>query len=240
MTENEAIEELKQNIEMPFGSDVSDNASRLAITALEEIQMYHKIGSLEEIEEILQIISAGQDDVDERGISTGLLHTLLEYAKYAKIGMVQECQEAVERQRAKKPNIWGDGVGDDGETICDMYDCPNCGKSYEIDYEEYKYCPNCGQAIDWSDLSAKLAVENVGGWTACEDRLPEDGIDVLVWYEYFRYGAYNRAFQTTGISFTHNGKWSGFVNGASGWEKLRILAWQPLPTPYKSKECKKQ
>lgn len=151
MTENEAIEELKQNIEMPFGSDVSDNASRLAITALEEIQMYHKIGSLEEIEEILQIISAGQDYVDERGISTGLLHTLLEYAKYAKIGTVQECREARDRIQTKKPNIWGDGYDNEGNLIYDMYDCPNCGKSYEIDYEEYKHCPNCGKAIDWSE-----------------------------------------------------------------------------------------
>lgn len=34
-----------------------------------------------------------------------------------------------------------------------MYDCPNCEKSYEMDYEKYDYCPNCGQAIDWSDWS---------------------------------------------------------------------------------------
>ena len=71
------------------------------------------------------------------------------------------------------------------------------------------------------------------GWIACEDRLPEDGVDVLVWYEYFRYGEYNRLFQTTGISFTYNGEWSGFVNGSSGWNQLSILAWQPLPEPYK-------
>lgn len=153
MTENEAIEVLKEKyMTLSMSMDIAgckknNQAVSKAISALEEIQMYHKIGSLEEIEEILQIISEGQDDVDESGISTGLLHTLLEYAKYAKIGTVQECREAVGKQRAKKPNIWGDGVGDDGEIIYDMYDCPNCGKSYEIDYEEYKHCPNCGQAM---------------------------------------------------------------------------------------------
>lgn len=26
--------------------------------------------------------------------------------------------------------------------------CPNCGKDYEIEYDNYDYCPNCGQAID--------------------------------------------------------------------------------------------
>lgn len=36
-----------------------------------------------------------------------------------------------------------------------------------------------------------------------------------------------------GISYTWNGKWSGFVNGSSGWQQLRIIAWQPLPPAYK-------
>lgn len=72
----------------------------------------------------------------------------------------------------------------------------------------------------------------IGGWIPCSERLPGDGVDVLVWYEYFRYGEYNRLFQTTGISFTYNGKWSGFVNGQSGWSQLRIIAWQPLPEAY--------
>lgn len=48
MTENEAIRELKQNIEMPFGSDISNEASKLAIKALEEIQQYRAIGTVEE------------------------------------------------------------------------------------------------------------------------------------------------------------------------------------------------
>ena len=70
-------------------------------------------------------------------------------------------------------------------------------------------------------------------WIPCSERLPQDGIDVIVWFEYFRFGEYNRLFQTTGISCTYNGEWSGFVNGASGWKELNIIAWQPLPKPYK-------
>lgn len=57
---------------------------------------------------------------------------------------------ALEKQIPKKPNIWGDGYDNKGNLIYDMYDCPNCSKSYEIDYEKYDYCPICGQALDWS------------------------------------------------------------------------------------------
>ena len=53
--------------------------------------------------------------------------------------------------RAEKPEICGDGYDDSGNLIYDEWKCPRCGKSYEIDYDDYDYCPNCGQKIDWSD-----------------------------------------------------------------------------------------
>ena len=59
-------------------------------------------------------------------------------------------KELVEKATPKKPNLWGDGYAD-GELVYDMYDCPNCGKSYEIEYEKYDYCPHCGQALDWGE-----------------------------------------------------------------------------------------
>ena len=118
---------------------------------LDMLAEYKKIGTVEEVKEILQLISEGQEDVDESGISTGLLHTLLEYGQYKKIGTVKECQGAVEKQKAKKVGVWGDGVGDDGEILYDMYTCPNCEKDYENDYHDYEYCPECGQRMDRSE-----------------------------------------------------------------------------------------
>lgn len=109
MTENEAIEEFKRNIEMPFGSDISNEASEIVLQALDEIKQYRAIGT------------------------------------------VTECREAMEKQKEKIPDVWGDGYAD-GEMVYDMYSCPNCGESYEIDCHRYAYCPKCGQKIDRSVL----------------------------------------------------------------------------------------
>lgn len=88
----------------------------------------------------------------------------------AKCDIVQDIDElnsaydvvikALKKQIATKPELWGDGVGADREIIYDMYDCPNCGKSYELDYEEYDYCYHCGQKLDWSDIDDGTAKEN--------------------------------------------------------------------------------
>ena len=48
MTESEAIKEFQQNIDLPFGSNISKEATKLAIQALEKIQQYREIGTLEE------------------------------------------------------------------------------------------------------------------------------------------------------------------------------------------------
>lgn len=71
------------------------------------------------------------------------------------------------------------------------------------------------------------------GWIPCNTEMPEDGEDVLVTFEYFRYGEHNRTVRSIGISYTHEGEWSGFINGSSGWKDSNILAWQPLPTAYR-------
>ena len=70
------------------------------------------------------------------------------------------------------------------------------------------------------------------GWIPTDERLPEEGEKVLVWYEYFRYGEYNRMYETYGISWQYDGHWSGDVSGT----KAKCIAWKPLPEPYEPKE----
>lgn len=89
--------------------------------------------------------------------------TLNEIQQYRAIGTVEECREAKERQRARKPVKYGDtrqGLDNDGNSISwqeDCFECPNCESflGYVSDCKDEQYrddcCRNCGQAIDWSE-----------------------------------------------------------------------------------------
>lgn len=63
-------------------------------------------------------------------------------------------------------------------------------------------------------------------WISVKDRLPQNEKAVLCRYEYFRYGDYNRMFQTFGIGFFMDGRWGGEVSIGA---KCRVLYWMPLP-----------
>ena len=65
-------------------------------------------------------------------------------------------------------------------------------------------------------------------WIPVSERLPEDGDVVLCWYEYFRFGEYNRMYRTYGIGYYINGMWGGDV---SSGRNTKVLAWMPLPAP---------
>lgn len=71
-------------------------------------------------------------------------------------------------------------------------------------------------------------------WVLADEKLPPDGQDVLCWYEYFRFGAFNRMYQTFGIGYQFNGNWGGEV--VQG-QKAKVLAWMPLPKPPKMEGC---
>lgn len=78
--------------------------------------------------------------------------------EYIAIGTVEECREARERQRGKKPSqgepyTWISSVRIKGRyrdvrKTSYHHVCSNCGENIAMDMSCCKYC---GQAIDWSD-----------------------------------------------------------------------------------------
>lgn len=74
-------------------------------------------------------------------------------------------------------------------------------------------------------------------WISVSEALPEDYTDVLVWFEYYRYGDYNCMYQTYGIG-NYSAKYDSWtVNHETGWHKLRVVAWRPFPEPYQEDEA---
>ena len=82
-----------------------------------------------------------------------------EIQQYREIGTVEECREAVEKQKPKapkdslkiKPVIDENGAYVDADTTIYLL-CPNCGEMVGIDENVDKFCHECGQAIQWDNL----------------------------------------------------------------------------------------
>ncbi len=136
MTENEAIVFIK----------IANEFSKKAIHNLEQIE--DKAERIGKIGEYYANLENCYKEIESCEIAVKALE---EIQQYRAISTVEECRAAIEKQKTQPPNIWGDGCDKEGNIIYDMYDCPGCGQSYEID-DKYKHCPECGQAINWNDL----------------------------------------------------------------------------------------
>lgn len=89
------------------------------------------------------------------------IEALKEVQQYRKIGTVEECREAVEKQKAKKCII--DSCPDHTH-----YKCPSCGKIHLSRYKHgfpslgriTRFCDHCGQAIDENLEETEDAISN--------------------------------------------------------------------------------
>lgn len=133
MTENEAINKLKQHFEYlkhtwkPHPDYETMDAIGYAISALETIK---KLSDRKMTSEVLENYMQFEDECVKKGFT------------------FKRVIEAREKQIAKKPTYEGDGYAPDGTLIYDTWICPCCDKRYEVDYDDYDYCPNCGQKLD--------------------------------------------------------------------------------------------
>ena len=73
------------------------------------------------------------------------ISALEELQKYREIGTVEECREAVEKQKPMKP--------EETDYNYNYYKCPVCGVCIfsEDDIDNHRYCLNCGQKIEWEE-----------------------------------------------------------------------------------------
>ena len=117
-----------------------DYAIAEAIKALKEIQNYRKLGTLEELARAKRYI-----DLSKRHGTIGEM--IDECAEYEEIGTVEECREAMEKQKPKK-------CIEDSCPDHTHYKCPSCGKIQKTKYDNSTFgcilnnCSNCGQALE--------------------------------------------------------------------------------------------
>lgn len=92
----------------------------------------------------------GNCHTDCKYVAVVAIKALKEVQQYRKIGTVEKCREAVEKQKPEKPEIYTDTI----QTISssfngDVYLCSRCGQFIgNIDDELPRYCNCCGQRID--------------------------------------------------------------------------------------------
>lgn len=131
--ETEAIECLKSN-KPTSGYLMLQESIDMAIKALEEVQQYRAIGTVEEPETASKYLRL----VKKHGTVGKAIEAC---AEYEGIGTVEECREAMEKQRRKiVKNQYGTNY------VLKAGYCPICGCGVTARWD---YCQCCGQKLNW-------------------------------------------------------------------------------------------
>lgn len=74
------------------------------------------------------------------------------------------------------------------------------------------------------------------GWIPCDERMPEmDGM-ALIWFEYDEPKTQRRVGEIK-TSFVYKGTWwTGFIGNPDNYPNFKIVAWMPMPDPYREEE----
>ena len=131
--ETEAIECLKSN-KPTSGYLMLQESIDMANKALEEVQQYRAIGTVEELETASKYLRL----VKKHGTVGKAIEAC---AEYEGIGTVEECREAMEKQRRKiVKNQYGTNY------VLKAGYCPVCGCGVTARWD---YCQCCGQKLNW-------------------------------------------------------------------------------------------
>lgn len=129
-----------------------------AIVSLKELKQYRKIGAVQKLEQISRDFKRQIEHSEKLSEVLDSNKNLLKKRenilnKYYEIGTVEECREARERQRGKKPEFELNLSDYTSRFVCE------CGKRVIVkhdsgvmdNHDAPNYCSNCGQRFDWSE-----------------------------------------------------------------------------------------
>ena len=105
--------------------------------AIERIEALRKLGKL-------------SDTVDTIVAIEIAIEALKEIQQYREIGTMEECREAVEKQKSEAVKNKKLLIGFPRRPYCIQGDCPKCGCK-EIKATDTDYCYECGQHLKWDN-----------------------------------------------------------------------------------------
>lgn len=171
MTENEAIKEIKRwtEILLRAGSRCTTEtaeAQDMAIKALEDMQQYRALGTVEKLTANMEELKRWHTDKIAPNVKNPFAYTSTlcccncdhkdeyieeleaEVEDYQQIGTPEELRVLKDKQVAKKVSLRRvrkvDGF--------DMGKCPTCGEDVSRDCDGTDiFCPDCGQKLNWED-----------------------------------------------------------------------------------------
>lgn len=100
---------------------------------------------------------------------------------------------------------------------CKIYKLINPNKEYVAEFNAYKKC---------IEIVKEVAEKYNGGWIACSERLPDVEADVLL----------SLRSLDVNTGFMSNTEGYFYVDGEGYVEFENVLAWQPLPEPFKERD----
>ena len=130
------------------------------MTENEELKIaIHCLGVQAEQEVCVECPVYNEGGIVCKEIARTAISALKEIQQYREIGTLEECREAVEKQKPKKPKdelkinpvIDENGAYVDADMTVYLL-CPNCGEMVGIDENIDRFCSECGQAIKNENL----------------------------------------------------------------------------------------
>ena len=136
MDYQEAIEYMRKESHNQCVNSEGQDAYIIAVSAMQELQEYKQLGTLEE----MKLLKA----THLTGVELAQISCMLkQLAEYEKIGTLEEVRETVEKQKEERPRpVLGIFGGEE-------YECRECGNT--VEYMD-DYCKWCGQKLNWSEV----------------------------------------------------------------------------------------